>query len=56
MKAKVLKEFKDKYTGKMYKKDDTITISKDRYNEICRKGELVKEIKDAVKATKKTAE
>lgn len=45
MRAKVLKPFKDKYSGKLHKEGDTITISKERYQEIRRKGPLVEEIR-----------
>lgn len=49
MKVKVLKSFRDKYSGEIRKKGSTITVSKDRYAEILKKGPLVEE----VKATKK---
>ena len=55
MKAKVLKVFKDKYSGKMYKVGETIVVSRDRFNEILKRGELIEEIKEPAKA-KKTAE
>lgn len=45
MKAKVLKRFKDKYSGKIHNVGDVITISKDRFNEILTVGEFVEEIK-----------
>ncbi len=54
MKAKVLKPFKDKYSGEYYKEGDTITVSKERYEEILTVGNLVKEIKTA-KKPKETA-
>lgn len=56
MKAKVLKEFIDKHTKEHYKVGDTITVSKDRFAEILTKGNLVKEIKEPKKTTKKDAE
>lgn len=52
MKVKVLKKFKDKYNGKVYKVDDVITVSKERYAEILTVGKLVEEFKE----DKKTAE
>ncbi len=55
MKAKVLEKFRDKYSGKYYKADDIITISKERYNEILKVGKLVEEVKDT-KKEKNTAE
>lgn len=55
MKAKVLKAFKDKYSGKMHKAGETIVVSRDRFNEILKRGELVEEVKEPAKA-KKTAE
>jgi hypothetical protein len=45
VKAKVLKSFKDKYSGKIYKPGETVNISKERFNEILTKGSLVEEIK-----------
>lgn len=46
MKAKVLKEFRDKNDySKIYKTDDIIEISKDRYLELKAK-ELVEEVRD----------
>lgn len=47
MKAKVLRAFKDKHNGKIYKAGDVITVSKDRYEEILTVGNLVEEIKKA---------
>lgn len=47
MKAKVLKAFKDKHNGKVYKAGETLTISKERYEEILSVGNLVEEIKKA---------
>lgn len=48
MKAKVLKSFKDKHTGELHKKGSTITVSKDRYEEILTAGPFV----EAIKTTK----
>lgn len=50
MKAKVLKKFKDKHSGKIHNAGDTIIISKERYAEILTVAPLVEEIKE----TKKT--
>lgn len=52
MKAKVLQQFKDKYSGKTHKEGETLTISRERYEEILSVGPLVAE----VKKTKKAAE
>lgn len=45
MKAKVLKRFKDKYSGRTYQEGEIITISKERCNEILKVAPLVEEIK-----------
>ncbi len=45
MKAKVLREFRDKHSGKIHKAGDTLTISKERFNEILAVAPLVEEIK-----------
>ena len=45
MKAKVLKKFKDKYTGEVYKEGDVITVTKKRFAEILKTAPLVEEIK-----------
>ena len=44
MKVKVLKSFKDKYTGKIYKEGETITVSKERSEEILTVDKLVEEV------------
>jgi hypothetical protein len=44
VKALVLKKFKDKYTGKVYKAGEIITISKKRFAEILKVAPLVQEI------------
>ncbi len=46
MKAKVLKRFRDKHTGKIHKPGDIITISKKRYAEILEVDVLVEEVKN----------
>ena len=55
MKAKVLKRFRDKYSGKCYKVGEVIVISKERFEEIQKVDNLVEEVKDTKKA-KNTAE
>lgn len=52
MKAKVLRRFKDKYSGKVYKVDEIITISKERFEEILTVAPLV----EKVETKKKTEE
>ena len=52
MKAKVLRRFKDKYSGKIYKVDEVITISKERFEEILTVAPLVTK----VETKKKSAE
>lgn len=52
MKAKVLKRFKDKYSGRIYRVDEVITISKERFEEILTVGPLV----EKVETKKKTEE
>lgn len=47
MKAKVLKRFKDKHSGKIYEPGEIITISKKRFNEILEVDVLVEEVKNA---------
>ena len=53
MKVKVLKDFKDKYTGNLHKAGTTINVTEERFAEILTVGKLV----EAVPARKKkTAE
>lgn len=47
MKVKVLKKFRDKHTGEIYKRGDTITISKKRFAEILTVAPLVEEVKES---------
>lgn len=54
MKVKVLKPFRDKYSGAIRKKGSVITVSKDRYAEILLKGPLVEEVKATKKPQKAT--
>lgn len=44
MKAKVLKPFKDKHNGKVYKPGEILTISKKRFTEILEVDVLVEEV------------
>ena len=44
MKVKVLKTFKDKYTGNIYKADEVIEITKTRFDEILAVDVLVEEL------------
>ena len=46
MKAKVIKVFNDKYTGKQYKKGEIIELSAARFNEITAKGRLIEAYED----------
>ena len=50
MKAKVLKSFRDKHSGEIYKVGKTLNISRERFEEILTVGPLVKEIKIEKKA------
>lgn len=54
MNAKVLKAFRDKYTGKRYVEGDVLkNISRKRFEEILTKGALVEEIVDEEPKPKK---
>ena len=46
MKAKVLKRFKDKHTGEVYKAGQVITVTKKRFAEILKTAPLVEEVKE----------
>lgn len=48
MKAKVLKDFKDKYTGQRYTAGETITVSKERFDEILTVDNLVEAVAEEV--------
>lgn len=50
MKAKVLRRFKDKYSGKVYKAGEVITISKERFEEILTVASLVEKVETKKKA------
>jgi hypothetical protein len=53
MKAKVLKPFKDKNNGKVYKEGQVINVTKERFDEILTVDKLVEEVDEAKKTTKK---
>lgn len=53
MKAKVLQEFRDKYSGKLHKVGDVIEVSAERFEEILTVGNLVAEVKEKAKTAKK---
>lgn len=53
MKAKVLQEFRDKYSGKLHKVGDVIEVSAERFEEIQTVGNLVEEVKEKAKTAKK---
>ncbi len=53
MKAKVLKRFKDKHTGELHQKGTTITISKERFEEIRTVGPFVEAVKTGKTKEKK---
>lgn len=50
MKAKVLKRFRDKYSGKVYKAGEVITVSKARFEEILTVAPLVEKVETKKKA------
>lgn len=53
MKVKVLKKFKDKYSGEIHEEGKTFIISRERFNEILEVGPLVEEIETKKKSTAK---
>ena len=53
MKAKVIKEFKDKHTKKIHKVGDVLTVSQERFDEILTVGNFVEEINEEPKAEPK---
>jgi len=52
MKVKVIKSFKDKHKKTLYKKNDVINITKERFEEInsAARGPFVEEIKKSAKS------
>ena len=55
MKAKVIKRFRDKYSGKIHEAGDIIGITKERFEEINKVAPLVEKVEEPKKA-KNTAE
>lgn len=56
MKVRVIKSFRDKYTKKVYKADDIIEVSEERFDEILSVDKLVEkvtEVTEPKKAAKK---
>ena len=51
MEVKVLKKFRDKHTGEIRNKDDILTVSKKRYEEILKAGDYVEKCKDTPENT-----
>lgn len=56
MKAKVLANFRDKYTNELCEAGSVIEVSKDRYEEILDSGKFVEEIKKVRKEEETTEE
>ncbi len=56
MKAKVLRLFKDKHTGELHQKGTTITVSKERFEEILTVGPFVEAITTGESKKKKESE
>ena len=54
MKVKVIKVFKDKYTGKRYAAGEIIEVSKERFDEILTVDKLVEKV--AVEVAEEAAE
>ena len=54
MKVKVLKEFRDKYSGKHYKAGDIIEVSAERFGEIQTVGNLVEKVEEKTETVKKS--
>lgn len=56
MKAKVLKRFRDKHTGELHKEGTTLTIPKERFDEILTAGPFVEAVKTGKSKEKKEAD
>lgn len=56
MKAKVLRRFRDRYTGELYKEGKVLNISKERFDEIQAVATLLEEVKEKKKTEKKDTE
>lgn len=54
IKVKVLIPFNDKYTGKQYKKGDTLEMTAKRINEINRTGSFIELVEEETITTTKT--
>ena len=52
MKAKVLMTFRDKYTGRLYRKGEEITLARERFEEILSVHPFIEEIKPKAKKKK----
>lgn len=52
MKAKVIIQFNDKYTGEEHKKGDVIEVTAARFNEIRRQGKYVEAVDETTKENK----
>ena len=48
MKVKVIYDFRDKHSGELHKKGETLTINKKRYEEILKVAPLVEEVKEEI--------
>ena len=55
MKVKVLKDFKDKYTGKRHTAGETINVSKERFEEILTVDKLVEAVEEDIAETTEEA-
>lgn len=44
MKARVVKRFKDKHTGKIHERGQILTVKRERFDEILKVGAFVEEI------------
>lgn len=53
MKAKVLRKFKDKHSGKIYAAGEVITVTRERFDEILTVAPLVEEVKTQRKKAEK---
>ncbi len=56
MKVKVIEIFRDKYTNKVYKLNDEIEITEERFKEINQKHKYVEKIVENKKENKKKAD
>lgn len=56
MKVKVIEVFRDKYTNKVYKLNDDIEVTEERFKEINEKNNYVEKIVENKKENKKKAD